>query len=177
MPRLPWSPMRVRIALVGIVAGLLAGSGTAQTAPTAPPCSGRDLGGSFKVVRGSAGAGQITYALRLTNTSPAACWVSGIPQLRLLGAKGGPLPTTVSAAQPGQATAAKIVLRPGRSARADARFSPDVPGPGEQQIGRCEPTARRLRVTVGGGSLTVPVSPPTPVCEHGALRMSLLKAS
>ena len=176
MPRLPWSRMRVRIALVGIVAGLLASGGAAQTAPTAMPCRGDDLGGSFKVVRGSAGAGQITYALRLTNTSAAACWVSGIPQLRLLGAKGGPLPTTVSAAQPGQATAAKIVLRPGRSARAHARFSPDVPGPGEQQIGRCEPTARRLRVTVGGGSLTVPVNPPTPVCEHGALRMSLLTA-
>ncbi len=169
--------MKVRIALVSIVAGLLAGGGAAQTAPKPAACSGGDLGGSFKVVRGSAGAGQITYALRLTNSSSAACWVSGIPQLRLLGAKGGALPTTVSATHPGQATAARIVLRPGRSARADARFSPDVPGPGEQTTKACEPTAHRLRVTIRGGTVTVPVSPPTPVCEHGALSMSLLRAA
>ena len=113
--------------LVVIAAGLLAGGGGAQT-PRRPHAAARDLGGSFRVVPGSPGAGQITYRLRLTNTSSAACWVSGIPQLRLLGAKGGALPTTVSAAYPGQATAARIVLRPGRSAKADARFSPDVPG-------------------------------------------------
>ena len=167
--------MKALIALACIAAGVLAGSGAARTA--AGPCSGADLGGRFTVVRGSAGAGQITYALRLTNTSHSACWVSGIPRLRLLGAKGGALPTAVSAARPGEATAAKIVLAPGRSARADARFSPDVPGPGEQTPGACEPTAHRLRVTIGGRSVVVPVSPPTPVCEHGALSMSLLRAA
>ncbi len=167
--------MKVLIALACVTAGVLAGTGAAR--PTTAACSAHDLGGSFKVVRGSAGAGQITYALRLTNRSSGACWVSGIPQLRLLGAKGGALPTTISAAHPGQATAAMIVLRPGRSARADARFSPDVPGPGEQTTKPCEPTAHRLRVTIGGGSVTVIVTPPTPVCEHGALSMSLLTAA
>ena len=170
--------MKARIALLGIVAGLLASAGAAQTAPTAvPACRGAELGGSFRGVPGSAGAGQITYRLRLTNTSSAACWVSGIPQLRLLGARGRALPTNVSPAQPGTATVAKIELLPGRSARADARFSPDVPGPGEQTVGACEPAALRLRVTIRASSATVPVSPPTAVCEHGSLRMSLLSAA
>ena len=170
--------MRVWIALFVVVAGLLAGAGAALSAQAAtPPCGGRALGGSFDGVRGSAGAGSITYRLKLRNTSPGSCWVSGIPQLRLLGAKGGALPTTVRPARPGQARAARVVLRPGHAARADARFSPDVPGPGEQTPGACEPTAHRLRVTIGGSSVIVPVRPPTPVCEHGTLSMSLLTAA
>jgi hypothetical protein len=156
---------------------------TTTTTPAPPSaaaaCGAGDLGGSFAEVPGSAGAGQISYALTLTNSSGSACFVSGLPQLQLLDAQGGALPTSVSAAQPGQGTAAKIVLQPGASAQAEARFSPDVPGPGEQQAKACEPTAHQVQVTVGGGSVTVtvPVSPPTPVCEHGALNMSLLAAA
>ncbi|HVN59779.1 MAG TPA: DUF4232 domain-containing protein [Gaiellaceae bacterium] len=167
--------MKALIALVLIATALLPEAGAARTAT--PACGGRDLGGSFRVVPGSPGAGGITYRLRLTNRSSGACWVSGIPQLRLLGAKGGALPTHVSAAYPGQPTAARIVLAPGRTAKSDARFSPDVPGPGEGHPGQCEPSAHRLRVTVGGSSLTVAVTPPTPVCEHGSLRMSLFSAA
>lgn len=196
--------LATRIALAAIVTGVLAGCGATKTvtvtqtvmrtvtktttttpAPaTAAACSGGDLGGSFIEVPGSAAAGSITYALTLTNTSSAACYVSGIPQLQLLDAQGGGVPTTVSAAQPGQATAAKIALQPGASAKADARFSPDVPGPGDPPTQpspgnpqACEPTAYQLQVTVGGGSVTVPVSPPTSVCSHGSLRMSLLAAA
>jgi len=151
------------------------------TTPPAPSaaaaCSGTDLGGSFDAVPGSAGAGQISYALTVTNSSASACFVSGIPQLQLLDAQGGAVPTTVSAEQPGQGTAAKVVLQPGASATAQARFSPDVPGPGDsQQPGPCEPTSHQLTVTIGGGTVTVPVSPPTPVCEHGSLRMTLFAA-
>jgi hypothetical protein len=70
--------------------------------------------------------------------------------------------------------AALIRLAPGQRTKASARFSPDVPGPGEPTTGRkCEPTAYRLRVTArGGGTTTVVVSPPTPVCEHGQLQLS-----
>ena len=157
---------------------------TVQVPAAASACSGRDLGGSFSEVPGSAGAGSITYVLTLTNTSPADCFVSGMPQLLLLGAEGRELPTTATAAQPGRATAAKIVLHPGDSATADARFSPDIPGPGEPASapspGRpqtCEPTARELQVTLGEGSVTVAVRPPTPVCSHGALSMSLFTAA
>ena len=194
MQRLLW------IGLVGVALGALAGCGgsktvtvtqtvtrtvtttaTTTTAPSpaaAPACAGGNLGGSFALVPGSAGAGNISYLLTLKNTSGASCYVSGIPELKLLDAQGNGLPTSVSAAQPGQATAAKIVLTPGGSAQAEARFSPDVPGPGEQQPGQCEPTAHQLQVTApGGGTVVVPVDPPTPVCEHGSLSMSLLSAA
>jgi hypothetical protein len=147
--------------------------------PSASACAGGDLGGSFATVPGSAGAGQISYTLTLTNTSSSPCWVSGLPQLQLLDASGGALPTSVTAAEPGTGTAARIVLQPGGSAKADARFSPDVPGPGEGQAGQpCEPVAHRLQVTApGGGTALVPIAPPTSVCEHGSLRMSLYSAA
>jgi hypothetical protein len=187
------------IGLAGIVLGALAGCGGAKTvtvtqtvtrtvtktvttsppAAAAPACTGGDLGGSFDVVPGSPGAGQISYDLTLTNTSGSPCFVSGLPQLQLLDAQGGALPTSVSAAQAGQGAAAKIVLQPGGSAKSEARFSPDVPGPGEGQAGQpCEPVAHQLQVTAnGGGTVVVPVKPPTSVCEHGSLRMSLLAAA
>jgi len=187
------------IGLAGLVVGALAGCGgaksvtvtqtvtrtvtrTVTTTPApaaAPACTGTDLGGSFAGIPGSAGAGQISYRLTVTNTSNSACFVSGMPQLQLLDAQGGALPTSVTAAQPGQATAAKIVLQPSASATSDARFSPDVPGVGEGQAGQpCEPVAHQLQVTAtGGGTFTVPITPPTSVCEHGSLRMTLYTAA
>jgi len=151
---------------------------TASTTPSgsagAAACTGDALAGRFGVVAGSAGAGNIVYSLRLTNTSAEPCFVSGLPAVTLLGADGTPLPTSVTAAQPGQASAAKIVLLVGGTAKADARFSPDVPGTGEQHSGPCEAKAAVLRVSApGGGAVAAPVSPPTPVCEHGALSFSL----
>lgn len=151
---------------------------TSTSTTAAAACSGADLSGSFAGVPGSSGAGQTSYKLTLTNSSSSACFVSGIPDLQLLDAQGGALPTTVSAEQPGEATAAKIVLQPGASAAAEARFSPDVPGTGDsQQPGPCEPVAHQLEVTIGGASVTVPVTPPTSVCERGSLRMALLAAA
>ncbi len=190
------------IGLAGLALGALAGCGgtktvtatetvtktvtappaaTTTTAPTtsaAPACSSARLGGSFAAVPGSAGAGQISYVLTVTNTSDSECYVSGLPQLLLLDAQGGGLPTSVSAAQPGTATAAKIVLQVASSAKSEARFSPDVPGQGEGQAGQpCEPVAHQVQVTAtGGGTFVVPVNPPTSVCEHGSLRMSLYSA-
>jgi hypothetical protein len=154
------------------------GAGTTASGTSAGACSGADLDGSFAVVQGSAGAGQISYELTLTNVSRSTCFVSGIPNVQLLDASGSPLPTHVAAAQPGQALAARIALAPGDSAYAQARFSPDVPGVGEQQSGRCEPEAASLRVSPqGAASLVVPVTPPTPVCEQGALSFDLLSSS
>ncbi|HEY2544326.1 MAG TPA: DUF4232 domain-containing protein [Gaiellaceae bacterium] len=142
---------------------------TAQAATAA--CHGDQLAGKFVGVEGSAGAGQIVYRLTLTNTGSAACYVSGLPQVQLLGTTGGALPTSVSAAQPGTGTGAKISLQPGDSATAEAQFSPDVPGTGDSTSpGQCEPTATVLRVTAtGGGTLDAPIQPPTPVCERGSL--------
>src|SRR4029079_17510248 len=122
-----------------------------------------DLARRCAGVAGSAGAGNIVYSLRLTNTSAAPCFVSGLPAVTLLGADGTPLPTSVTAARPGQGAAAKIVLHVSGTAKADARFSPDVPGTGEQHAGQCEPKAAVLRVDAqGGGSVAAPLSPPPP---------------
>lgn len=149
------------------------------TAPAeAAPCAGADLEGRFAVLPGSAGAGNIVYSLRLTNVSASPCFVSGLPAVTLLDRNGSPLPTHVAAAQPGQATAARIVLQSGAAAKADARFSPDVPGVGEQQTGACEPKAYVLRVTApGGDTVAAPISAPTAVCEHGALNFTVYESA
>ena len=151
---------------------------TTTGAAEAAPCTGGDLEARFAVVPGSAGAGNIVYSLRLTNVSAAACFVSGLPAVTLLDQNGSPLPTHASAAQPGQATAARIVLQSGAAAKADARFSPDVPGIGEQHTGPCEPKAYVLRVTApGSGTVAAPINPPTAVCERGGLSFTVYESA
>ena len=133
---------------VAAAAGLLAGAGTAAGITF---CSGVQLTGSFAVVPGSAGAGNIVYRLTLRNRSTRSCSLTGLPVVTLLGRTGASLPTHGIAAHPGRLTAILVTLSPGRSAHATARFSPDVPGIGEHTMGACEPTAYRLRVTAKGG--------------------------
>ena len=94
------------------------------------------------------------------------------------GPRAQPLPTHVTPVPPG-VTAALIGLAPARSASATLRFSPDVPGTGEQTTGQCEPTAHRVRITLaspGHGTVSGPILPPTPVCEHGGMTETLLSA-
>jgi hypothetical protein len=94
----------------------------------------------------------------------------------LLDASGHKLPTNPTfAGRPGMLTAVMVPLSPGSgTATLTARFSPDVPGPGEPVSGRqCERTSYKLRVSPSaGGSVVVPISPPTPVCEHGGLQLT-----
>ena len=174
-----------------LAAGALAGCGTTTTVTvtrtvtttrtvTAPApgsaaaCTGAELTGTFAAVPGSAGAGQISYALTVKNVGRSACFVSGLPAVQLLDASGAKLPTHVAASRPGVGTAARVVLAPGATASAQARFSPDVGGTGDAQTGVCQPQATTLRVTPnGGGSLDVPIRPPTSVCERGQLRFEL----
>jgi hypothetical protein len=163
--------MRAPFLLAMLAAFALAPVG--QGSVRAGPCTGAQLGGSFAVVPGSAGAGNIVYRLTLKNRSSQACAVSGLPVVRLLGRIGRPLPTHVRAAFPAGLTAVIVRLAPGARAAATARFSPDVPGVGETTPGQCEPKAWWLRVIApGGGTTKVAVSPPTPVCEHGQLQFS-----
>jgi hypothetical protein len=167
--------MRMLLLLPIALATMLVGARPGQSTSSAPFCAGRQLSGSFRVVRGSAGAGNIVYALRLENRSGRRCSVTGLPAAQLLDRADKALPTHVLAARPGALTPVLVVLRPGQATRATARFSPDVPGPGEPRLanGQCEPSTSRLGVlALGGGATTVPVSPPTPVCEHGSLRFS-----
>ena len=163
--------MKTALMLI-VFSAVLAGTASAHDTRIVL-CDGSQLAGTFAAVPNSAGAGNITYALRLKNTSKTSCSLTGLPQGRLLGRHNGLLPTHIRAAFPGALTAILVTLRPGQSARATARFSPDVPGTGEQTIGACEPTAYSLRVTAqGGGTTTVKVLPPTAVCEHGRLLFS-----
>ena len=139
---------------------------TTSSLSSAQPCLGSDLSGAFTVVPGSAGAGQIAYSLTVKNTSDRPCSVRGVPKGTLLGASGTPLPTNVKSSG-GSRT---IVLPPGASATAAARFSPDVAGDGDSQTGACQPTAHTLQVTADGGGVTeAPIKPPTSVCERGTL--------
>jgi hypothetical protein len=164
--------MKRLITLLAVVLAAVASS--AAVARSNASCSGTQLKGSFSVVRGSAGAGNITYKLTLRNVSTRMCTVTGLPQGRLLGKTGKALPTHVRAAFPGGLTAILVRLAPGATTFATARFSPDVPGVGEPTAGtKCEPTAWSFRVTgQGGGTTLVKLTPPTPVCEHGQLRFS-----
>jgi hypothetical protein len=148
--------------------GLLIGILVVLAAPAGASAAGcPKLSGSFSVVRGSAGAGQISYTLRVKNGGTTPCVLQGKPALRLLGLRGKPLPTSVLLDS--RFHARPFVLRPGKTASATARFSPDVPGPGEPVGKTCEPVARTARVSAGGATIVVPLRPPTPVCEHGRL--------
>jgi hypothetical protein len=169
----------MRALLLATLAVLACACGSARSqATTVGACRGSDLAASFALVPGSPAAGNVVYALRLRNRAAAACFVSGLLQLRLLGRTGTTLPTHVVAANPGALTAVRAVLGPGGFATASARFSPDVPGPGEQHPGACEPKAYRVRVHAppGNGWTSTPVKPPTSVCEHGTMQLSALVA-
>jgi hypothetical protein len=136
----------------------------------AKPCAGGQLTGTFTLIPNSAGAGQIAYALTLKNSSQSTCLVRGVPQATLIGATGAPLPTQVRPAGGGKRP---IVLPPGASAVAQARFSPDVAGDGDSQTGACQPPAHTLQVTtVGGGVTEAPIKPPTSVCQRGTLNFA-----
>jgi len=160
--------------------------GTAVSADAAPsvearhvavaPCRGSQLIGNFSLVRDSEGAGNVTYALELINRSRSTCSVTGLPEMQLLAVSGRLLPTHVSLARIGRLAPLLLVLAHGDVAWASARFSPDVPGVGERTLGPCEATASRVRVSSRSpdSAVVLPVRPPTPVCEHGSMSVSVL---
>jgi hypothetical protein len=150
---------------------------TSTSTSTSGPCLASALAGAFTGVPGSAGAGQISYRLRLTNQGDSACTVAGVPAAQLLGQNGSKLPTNVEPAHPSDTNAAPVTLSPGDAATAEARFSPDVPGTGDDSGPQCEPKAYTLRIMVGSGEVDARVSPPTPVCERGTLFFSSYAAT
>jgi hypothetical protein len=165
--------MKISLAALSVAAAVALSASAAFGHRTGADCKGGQLAGRFAVVYGSAGAGNIVYKLTLKNTSTTPCTVSGLPQGQLLGRSKTKLPTHIRAAHANQLTAVLVTFVPGDAAYATARFSPDVPGTGEQTVGACEPTAYWFRVRArGGGTTTVKLAPPTPVCEHGTLSFS-----
>lgn len=166
--------MRGVAALAVAALALAAGTEAAVSRAAVAPCRGKALAASFAVVPGSAGAGNIVYILRVRNRTLRTCFVSGLPRLGLLGRTGAALPTHPFPEHLGALAAVQVVLRPGAYASASARFTPDVPGPGEPTNGPCEPVATRLRVTPqpGGGTIIAAIVPPTRVCVHGRMTVS-----
>ena len=173
------------LAVVGLTAAGCLGSGTktvtithtqtitsTQTVTTtgsvasAKPCQGTDLAATFALIPNSAGAGQIAYTLTVKNSSQVPCSVRGIPRGTLLGASGTALPTHVKASG---GDGKRIVLPPGASATAQARFSPDVAGDGDSQSGACQPQAHTFQLIAAGGVTEAPIKPPTSVCQQGTL--------
>ena len=136
---------------------------TASASP-ANGCAASDLTGTFQVLQGSAGAGNIVYTLKVTNASQHACTVSGVPAIQFLTSSGSALPAHVS--PDGTGTAALVALQPGDSATSQVRFSPDVTP--------CDSgTATTLRVTMSaGGDLNLAIDPATKLCGGGSLQPS-----
>jgi hypothetical protein len=163
------------IAAATLAALALADGGSSLSVP---PCTGTQLAGNFVVIPGSAGAGNIVYQLNVRFLSGPSCFVSGLPGVQLLGRHRRLLPTKVTAGFRPGLLAVRVVMRPGYGARAQARFSPTVPGVGEPVAGpNCERTAyyMRVRLPPGGATFLAPIKPATPVCEHGALSFSALR--
>jgi hypothetical protein len=164
--------MRLALASVAVLAALAASAVPAARAIDAR-CAGDQLRGTFAVIPGSAGAGNIVYKLVLRNVSSVPCTLTGLPQGQLLGRKHNPLPTHVRPASQGALAAVVVTLLPGESTFATARFSPDVNGTGDSMTRRCQPVSYWFRVRGQGGGITiVPVKPPTSVCERGTLSFS-----
>jgi hypothetical protein len=135
---------------------------TTTSAPVGNACSAHDLTGTFQVLQGSAGAGNIVYTLKVVNASQGACTVSGVPTIDFLDANGQAMKEAVS--PNGAGTAALVTLQPGDSARSQVRFSPDVDP--------CDPgTATTLRLTMPDSStLDTKIDPATRLCGAGSLQ-------
>jgi hypothetical protein len=129
------------------------------------------LTAKMTLIKGSFGAGNVSYRLTLGNSGSGFCTGSTTPGLHLHGRNGAGLPTNVKYS--GRST--RLTIGRGAdvlSASEKLRFSPDIPGPGEPTRGACEPKAFKIHVNFGSASAVGAVSPPTSVCEHGTMRSS-----
>jgi hypothetical protein len=162
---------RATVLAIGVVAAVAAVAASAGSASASVPnCNATDLKAKMTVIQGSAGAGHISYKLTLKKTSPGTCLVNTHPGVKLLKANGTPLPTHVTKV----GRKGFVSVRSGRSVSADLRFSPDIPGPGEPTRGPCEPAAHKIAVFLNPSSVRGPITPPTPVCGHGAIQQKPL---
>ncbi len=158
-------PVRVVLGFVAVVSALAAAGSAGGGTP--PRCHGIELGGTFTAIPNSAGAGNIVYRLALHNLSSTTCTLTGLPQGVLIRATGARLPTHIRTNFPGRMPVL-VRLTPGKVAYANARFSPDVAGTGDETSGRCEPVAAWFQVE----GTNVQITPPTSVCERGTLSFS-----
>ncbi len=117
-------PLLAVVPLLALSAGVSAASSVHVTG-----CAGSQLAAKMKVIRGSAGAGHISYSLRLTNNGRKTCALGNHVALRLLKANGRSLPTHVVDVDASETS----TIAHGRSLGAELRFSPAIPSGGEPQ--------------------------------------------
>jgi uncharacterized protein DUF4232 len=136
---------------------------TTTPAAAGNACSASDLTGTFAVVEGSAGGGNIVYTLRATNAGQGPCTVSGTPTVFFLDASGHVLPSKLSS---NGGTAAVVTLQPGDTATSQVRFSPDVTP--------CDPgTATTIRTELPDQTtFDAKIDPATKLCGAGSLQPS-----
>jgi len=122
--------------------------------------------------------GDIDYAATLTNAASHSCTLYGYPGLLLLDAKYAPLPT--DALRIPDPAKRLIILPAGGIATAFGRFTPDVPGVGDNTtvppggVWVCQPTAVHIQIIPPDETthLVVKVTPPTSVCQSGLMQVS-----
>jgi hypothetical protein len=136
---------------------------TTTAAPSGNACTASDLTGTFRIVEGSAGAGNIVYTLRATNASQGACTVSGFPTIFFLDSSGKVMPSKTST---NGDHIAVVTLQPGDTATSQVRFSPDVTP--------CDAgTATTIRVELPDKTtFDAKIDPTTKLCGAGSLQPS-----
>ena len=136
---------------------------TTQSSAAGNACTASDLTGTYSIVQGSAGAGNIVYTLRATNASQSACTLSGYPTVDYLDSSGAVMPSKTND-EPGQV--AVVTLQPGDTATAQVRFSPDVTP--------CDSgTATTIRVQLSDRTtFTAKIDPATKLCGAGSIQPS-----
>lgn len=136
---------------------------TTATPTSGNACTASDLTGTFRVIEGSEGAGNIVYTLRATNASQAACTVSGFPTIHFLTSGGTAMPSKQGNSD---AHVAVVTLQPGDTATSQVRFSPGVDP--------CDSgTAVTIRTTLPDGTtFDTKIDPATKLCGAGSLQPS-----
>jgi len=169
------SPRRrgARRAVLALLLAALAAALLAPAVRSATPARCGTFSLLAELRHPTAGAGSRFVTLVLTNVTRRTCTLKGYPGLRLLGPTNLSLPTRVVRVRP--PAPRLVVLAPGASARSALRFGA-LPGPGEPQLGRCEPAPARLRVAPPGGAHPIVVPWRLgPVCEHGRIEARALR--
>ena len=160
-----------------VAAGTSTTSGATTTTTTRPAivaCVASLLKGSFLIIPGSSGAGHVEARVVLTNVSSRTCTTFGYVGMQLLGASDTPLPTHV-VRSPGPEP--HLTLGPGSAASALARFSPDIPGPGDATSGACQPVAQGTEITPPDDThFLVASGLNSSVCSRGTIDLNPLVA-
>ncbi|MGI8493486.1 MAG: DUF4232 domain-containing protein [Acidimicrobiales bacterium] len=130
---------------------------------------------TFTIIPGSAGAGHVEGRIVLVNVGTNPCRTGGYVGVQLLGASDTPLPTKVVRDTGTPVTT--IVVPAGGAASALVRFSPDVPGPGDNPGPSCQPVASGSEITPPNDtSFVIAHGPQSSVCEQGTLEVRALQA-